>query len=92
VGWTVSITMVLACDIAAAAAHYYYRSHPQARGVGLFGELLLATGAIIGMVSLMMAPLVYRIRRTPPPIGLVVFAVCAALAPLLAVLLRQFRT
>lgn len=91
VGWTVSITMVLVCDLAAIVAHLYARGNPQARGVALFGELLLVAGAVVGVISLAMLPIVYRVRRVPPPPGLTAFAACAAVAPILAILVRMMR-
>jgi hypothetical protein len=54
-------------------------------------ELVLLAAAIIGFVSLALLPIVFRVRRVPPPSGLTVFAVCAAAAPILALLVRNLR-
>ena len=91
VAWTVSVTTVLLCDVAAAAAYLYTQSNPQARGMIMLRELLLLAAAIIGFVSLALLPIVFRVRRMPPPSGLTVFAVCAASAPILALLVRNLR-
>ncbi|MEM9657984.1 MAG: hypothetical protein AAF961_06440 [Planctomycetota bacterium] len=91
VGWTVSVTTVLLCDVAAAAAHLYYRSHPDARGVGLLCELLLLAGAVFGAVSLAVLPIAIRFGKTPPPSGLAAFSVCAAVAPMLAIALKSLQ-
>ena len=91
VGWTVSVTTVLMCDVAAAAAHLFFRENPDARGVGVLSELLLFAGAAIGVASLIMIPVVVRVRRAPPPTGLIAFAVCAAAAPILAIALKQLQ-
>lgn len=89
--WTVSVTTLLMCNIAAIAAQLYARRHPQARGMLMLGEMLLLAGAVIGVASLALLPVMYRVRRSPPPPGLVVFAVCAAVAPILAVVVRAVK-
>jgi hypothetical protein len=91
VAWTVSVTTVLLCDIAAALVHLYGRAFPEAHGANTFKGLLLISAAAIGGVSLAILPVVFRVRRTPPPSGVTVFAVCVAAAPILALLVRSFR-
>jgi hypothetical protein len=86
--WTVSVTTLLMCNIAAVAAQLYARRYPDARGMLMLGEMLLLAGAVIGIASLVLLPVVYRVRRVPPPQGLVVFAACLAIAPVLAVIVR----
>jgi hypothetical protein len=90
--WTVTVTTLLLCNISAAAAQLYSRQHPDARGVLMLGEMLLLAGAVIGVLSLVLLPVVYRVRRVPPPQGLVVFAVCLAAAPLLTVIVRAVQS
>lgn len=91
VAWTVSVTMALLCDIATASAHLYGRAFPEARSALVFKEFLLFAAAAIGCVSLAILPIVFRVRRAPPPPGVTVFAVCVAAAPILALLLRSWR-
>lgn len=91
VGWTVSVTTVLLCDIAAVAAHLYARWYPTARGVAVLRELLLFAAAVIGFFSLAMLPAVFRLRRERPPSGFTVFAICVAVAPILAIIVRNMR-
>jgi hypothetical protein len=91
VAWTVSVTMVLLCDIAAIAAYYYTQAEPMARNIKLLKELLLVGGAVIGFVSLAMLPIVLRVRRSPPPRGVIAFAICAAAAPILALIVRNLQ-
>ena len=91
VAWTISVTTVLLCDIGAAVALLYAARHPELRGVALLGQLLLFAGAVIGFISLALLPVVFRLRRTQPPPGLTVFAVCTAMAPILAVLVRAMQ-
>jgi hypothetical protein len=91
VAWTVSVTMVLMCDIVAIGAHFYTEHHPLARNMNLLKELMLFAGAVIGFVSLALLPIVVKVRRAPPPRGVMAFAVCAAAAPILALIVHNMR-
>ena len=71
VAWTVSVTTVLLCYIAAALVHLCGRAFPEARAANMFKELLLFSAAAIGVVSLAILPIVFRVRRTPPPSGVI---------------------
>jgi hypothetical protein len=88
VAWTVTITTALLCNLAILVAHLYVASHPEAQKMVLLKELLLFAGTVVGMISLLLLPIVHRVRRVPPPIGLVVFGACVAAAPMLALLVR----
>ena len=89
VAWTVAVTMVVTCDLAAVVAHWYVLSNPAAKGAAMFGRLMLFSGAVIGTAALVLLPIVYRLRRTPPPTGFTVFAACASAAPILALIARS---
>jgi hypothetical protein len=91
IAWTVCVTTLIACDVTAAAAHVYFLQHPDARRAALLGGLMLLAGAVIGLGTLALTPVVYRVRRTPPPTGFAVFAVCAALAPMIALAARALQ-
>jgi RsiW-degrading membrane proteinase PrsW (M82 family) len=88
VAWTVSVTMVVACDVAAIAAHLYLLRHPGERPVAVLAQLMLFGGAVIGLASLVLLPIVRSMRRVPPPTGFTVFAACSAAAPILALIAR----
>jgi hypothetical protein len=91
VAWTVSVTTVFLCNIAAVAAHFYSQANPQLSGARMLSQLLLFSAAAIGFLSLMLLPAVFRLRRTPPPTGFLAFAVCNGLAPILAVLVQAMQ-
>jgi RsiW-degrading membrane proteinase PrsW (M82 family) len=88
VAWTVSVTMVVACDVAAIVAHLYLLRNPGERPVAVLAQLMLFGGAVIGVASLGLLPVVRKLRRVPPPTGFTVFAACAAAAPVLALIAR----
>lgn len=91
VAWTVSVTMVAACDLAAIAAHVYLLRNPGVHSIAVLAQLMLFGGAVIGAASLVLLPVVYRVRRVPPPTGFTVFAACAAAAPILALIARAIQ-
>lgn len=91
VAWTVSVTTVFLCNIAAVAAHLYAEANPQLPGAAMLSQLLLFAAATIGLISLILLPAVMRMRRTPVPNGFVVFAVCSGLAPILALIIQSMQ-
>jgi hypothetical protein len=91
VAWTMAVTTVLMCDAGAVLAHGLAPRQADPRRLYLLGELLLLGGTAAGLLSLGLLPLVRRVRRTPPPQGLVAFSLCAAAAPMLALVLRAVR-
>jgi hypothetical protein len=88
IAWTVSVTMVVACDLAAIGAQLYLLNYPGERPIAVLAQLMLFGGAVIGVASLALLPLVRSLRRVPPPAGFTVFAACAAAAPVLALIAR----
>ncbi|WP_146450167.1 hypothetical protein [Bythopirellula polymerisocia] len=91
VAWTVSITTLFGCNLAVLAIHYWLKADPQAQSLAMLKELLLFAGAIVGVVSLVLLPAVYRLRSVSPPTGLAVFGACLAAAPLLTLFLRSLQ-
>ena len=91
VAWTVATTMVFACDVAAIGAHLFVGANPAQRGAAMFRDMLLLAGVVTGLVVLALLPVVYRVRRVPPPTGFAVFAACVATAPIVALVARALR-
>lgn len=91
VAWTVSITTLFGCNLAILAVHFWLSTNPEAQGAAMLKELLLFAGAIVGVLSLLMLPVVYRLRSLPPPPGLAVFGACLAAAPPLVLLWRSLQ-
>ena len=50
----------------------------------VFENLMLFSGSLIGLFCLILVPVVYRVRRVPPPIGIVMFAIFISTAPIVA--------
>ncbi len=56
-----------------------------------FPNLMLFTAAVTGIVCLLLTPLVYRFRRSPPPTIVTVLAVTVSLLPLAIGILQTIR-
>ncbi|MDZ4659826.1 MAG: hypothetical protein SH868_19805 [Bythopirellula sp.] len=91
VAWTVTITTLLFSNLAIVAAHYFSLQYPDNNGLRLMKEMLLIAGATLGVISLALLPIVYRVRTLAPPTGLAVFGACLAAAPVLALVVRSLR-
>ncbi len=92
VAWTVTITTLLFCNLAIVAAHYFSPQYPDNDGLRLMKEMLLIAGSTLGVISLALLPIVYRVRTVAPPTGLAVFGACLAAAPVLALVVRSLLT
>ena len=90
VAWTVSVITTLLCNLTIIAAHFYIVNVPDAKRMELLRGMMLLGGSLVGFMSLLILPIIHRVRKTPPPRGLVVFSICIALAPILAVVARTF--
>lgn len=88
--WSVTVLMSLFINIACLAVHYYLAANPDAEKLRLLKGILLFTGTLVGGVSLILLPVLYRVRKVPPPPGLAFFGACVAAAPILAVLANSF--
>lgn len=89
--WAVTVLMVLMADLVMIGAHFYLQANPEAEKMALLKGLLLFTGSLVGGASLIVLPILYRIRQVPPPPGLAVFGACVAAAPILTVIVQALR-
>ena len=89
VGWMLTAITALVCQaglvVVRAAEHY----QPEVAALGVLGELLLFAALVFGVISLVLAPIVLRLRRTPVPPGITIFAVAVGLTPLAIVAWRS---
>ncbi len=90
IAWTVTVTTLLISNLIGIAVHFYLASNPEAKRMLLLQELLLFAGAVVGMISLALILVVTRVRKVPPPRGVVLFGACVAAAPILAIAVRIF--
>lgn len=86
--WAVTLVTLLMIELLAVAVHLYIRSAEPSPQAMMLYELLLFAGLLIGIVSLVLLGVIMRLRIVAPPMGLVVFGACLAMAPLLAFAVR----
>lgn len=91
VGWSLSVIMVLACILMALAARLLSWALPDSERLPILEEFALGSACLIGAASLLLVPVVYKVRRIPPPLGLAVFGVVVAAAPWIVVIVRSLK-
>lgn len=88
IAWTVSVTGVLIANVILIAAKLALRFAPMSEGGRLFEGIMLLSAAMMGAVSLVLLAIVWRVRKIKPPRGYTVFAICIAVAPIIATAVR----
>jgi len=88
VAWTASVTSVLLADLATIIAHFYAQNHPESKTAPPFEAIMLLTACVMGLISLVLLAVVWRVSRLKPPSGFVVFAAAVAAAPIVATVAR----
>ncbi len=82
------MTGVFLADLVTIAAHFYARSNPESKTAPPFEAIMLLTACVMGLASLALLPIVWRVSRLKPPLGIVVFATLVAAAPIVVTLAR----
>jgi hypothetical protein len=88
IGWMLCVMTALACEVGLGAAVWFEKAHPDSQPIHALTGLLLFAGAVIGLLSLVLLPLVVKLRRQKPPLGIMVFAAVVGAAPLVMLVLR----
>ena len=89
VGWMLIVMMTLVCQIGAAGVRLFLAGQPEPLPrMELLGGILVFAGLVLGLATLGLLPIVYRVRRDPPPRGIVVFAAVVGMVPVLMALVR----
>jgi hypothetical protein len=80
-----TVLTALLCEVGSVAA---VALRGLGEGLALLGAYLLFAAVIIGAISLLLAVVVLRLRRQPPPRGITVFALVVGAAPLMVMLVN----
>lgn len=89
VGWMLTVMTTLLCQIGSAAVRIYLHWQPDTLPrLELLSVVLIFAGLVLGVVTLVLLPIVYRMRRDPPPWGIVVFAAVVGVVPVLMAIVR----
>ncbi|HEY2838523.1 MAG TPA: hypothetical protein VGJ26_05215 [Pirellulales bacterium] len=92
VGWMLSLITGLLCEIGFVLARAYVLFvDPTAGRMEVLASMLLFAAAVLGLFSLALCAVVVKLRKAPPPRGIVVFGIVIGAAPLAALLIGSLR-
>lgn len=81
-----ALVTALVCELATVAVRAFQRRDDPLPKLAALAGLLLFGSLVAGTLTLLLTPMVWRLRRVPPPVGITVFAVIVAVTPLVALL------
>ncbi len=87
VAWTVSVMTTLLCGSVAVLTWMAVRNRPDGETGLAFVQLLHFCAIVTSGLSLLLLPVMLRVRPHPPPPGFLVFAIVVSALPLVAALL-----
>ena len=89
VGWMLTVLMTFLCEVGAFALGVWLRSSAGGTNFELLRGILLFAAVVLGLVTLILTALVWRIRRVPAPLGVTLFAVVVAVVPILPIVIQS---
>jgi len=90
VGWMLSMVTTLLCEVGALVvrAALFRDGQPLSNAVSAMFAMLLFSAFVVGIASLLLIPVVYKVRRDPPPRSITIAVVIIGAAPLVTMALR----
>ena len=85
--WMITVMQVLLFELATVGFRWYYAAHPEAERLGALSDLLYLCAALGGCISLLILPLVWKLRRVKPPLGITLFAIIITALPIITMIL-----
>jgi hypothetical protein len=92
VGWMLAILTTLLCQVAALVMRWIAVANPQLAGLGSFSAILFFAALIIGLATLALIPVLYKIRILAPPTPIVAFAAVVGLAPWITLIVQWLQS
>jgi len=86
IAWMLCVLTTLTCQIGGWITLWLVQRDPAATGLALLTWILLFAAIAVGLLSLLLAAVVLRTRRDPPPTVITVCAVLIGLMPVVAIL------
>lgn len=80
--WMITVMQVLLFEVATVAFRWYFHANPDNKQLGAFADLLYLCTVLGGCISILLLPIVWKVRRVKPPIPIVLFALAAAGLPI----------
>lgn len=84
VAWMLAVITTLVCQITGWITLWLLAQSPGSTGLGVLAWLLLFAAVAIGLLSLLLAAVVLRTRREPPPRVITVGSLAIGVMPLVA--------
>jgi hypothetical protein len=84
VGWSVSVLTALGCVVAAGLGEWLLQGRPASDTAVALVKVLRFAAAVTAVTALLLTPVVYHVRREPPPLGLVMIALVISAVAILA--------
>jgi len=85
-----TVFTAMVCELGFAITHWFAAATPDGP-LDVLSRMLLFAAVVIGLISLLAAPVAIRTRRIPPPRGITVFALLVGAAPLAIMLAQMMR-
>ena len=83
VAWMLSMTATLGAEVVGGLVLATFAfAGPAQPPLSLFPDLMLFAAGVTGCVCLCLTPLVYRLRRRPPPTSITALAITVSVVPL----------
>jgi hypothetical protein len=80
IGWMLMVMTTLACEVGFLATRGIAGPESEGSWAVLMAMLLFAS-TVIGLGALVLTPVVVKVRRDPPPRGVIIFSVVVGIAP-----------
>ena len=86
--WMLAVVMALVCEGALLAAFAYLHNHPDNERAGAIYFLLWLTAAVVGTMTLVLGPIVVKLRVQKPPRAVTIVASLIGVAPWIVLLVQ----
>lgn len=83
-----TVVTVFMCELGTMLARFVISKAPESLGAQAMYQLLYFSALLIGLISLILLPVVLKMRQTPPPPGVTAFAAVVGAAPLVTRILQ----
>ena len=89
VAWMLAVTCALMCEVTTSALRAYLVFAPDRPKIAMLAELLLFAALVSGIVSLLIVPVVLKVRRVVPPRPVTIVSLVVGVAPLVVYIARS---
>ncbi len=91
IGWLLSAITAVICEFGLFAARLYFAANPQAQNVAQLGGLLIFAAVVVGTFTLILTPVVYKVRQVAPPMPVTVGVIAIGLVPWVVILAQSLK-